>query len=54
MTVKELKTELDRVSSRVSTMRDDIALIQNDFQNFKSNVTKDLKNIVQFLGKKGK
>ena len=54
MTVKELKTELERVSSRVSTMRDDIALIQNDFQNFKTNVSKDLKNIVEFLGKKGK
>ena len=54
MTVKELKTELDRVSSRVSTMRDDIALIQNDFKNLKTNVSKDLKNIVEFLGKKGK
>ena len=54
MTVKELKKELDRVSSRVSTMKDDIVTIQNDFQNFKSNVTKDLRNIVEFLGKKGK
>ena len=54
MTVKELKKELDRVSSRVSTMKDDIVTIQNDFQNFKRNVSKDLKNIIDFIGNKGK
>tara|TARA_R110000824_G_scaffold5670_2_gene26019 strand:+ start:4760 stop:4939 length:180 start_codon:yes stop_codon:yes gene_type:complete len=48
---KELKTEVDRVSSSVSRLRDDLLTFQNDFNNFKDGVVKDLKNIVEYLGK---
>tara|TARA_R100000664_G_C2744557_1_gene132537 strand:+ start:44 stop:223 length:180 start_codon:yes stop_codon:yes gene_type:complete len=48
---KDLKTEVDKVSSSVSKLRDDLAAFQNDFNSFKTGVVKDLKNIVEYLGK---
>ena len=48
---KDLKTEVDRVSSSVSRLRDDLLVFQNDFNKFKEHVSKDLKNIVEYLGK---
>ena len=47
---KELKTEVDKVSSRVSALRDDMLVFQSDFDSFKQNVVKDLKNILKFIG----
>ena len=48
---KDLKAEVDKVSSSVSRLRDDLLTFQNDFSNFKEGVVKDLKNIVEYLGK---
>ena len=49
---KELKTQIDSVKSNVSNLRDDLTVFQNDFNNFKTGVVKDLKNIIEYLGKK--
>ena len=48
---KELKTQVDKVSTSVSNLRDDLLMFQNDYSKFKEGVVKDLKNIVEFLGK---
>jgi hypothetical protein len=42
---------IDKVSTRVSTLRDDLLSFQNDYAKFKESVVKDLKNIVEYLGK---
>ena len=49
---KELKTQIDSVKTNVSSLRDDLMVFQNDFNNFKTGVVKDLKNIIEYLGKK--
>ena len=48
---KELKSQVDRVSTSVSNLRDDLATFQKEFDGFKKGVVKDLKNIIEFLGK---
>jgi molecular chaperone GrpE (heat shock protein) len=48
---KELKTQIDSVKTNVSSLRDDLMVFQSDFNNFKTGVTKDLKNIIEYLGK---
>jgi len=48
---KEVITEVDKVSSRVSALRDDVYSFQNEFKTFKEGVVKDLKNIIEYLGK---
>ena len=48
---KELKTQVDKVSTNVSRLRDDLLTFQNDYDKFKEGVVKDLKNIVEYLGK---
>ena len=51
MAEKDLKKDIDKVSSRLSVMRDDLTVFQTEFNTFKENVVKDLKNIVQFMGR---
>ena len=41
---KDLKTEVDRVSSSVSRLRDDLLVFQNDFNNV--NLKKQLLEIL--------
>jgi|3_EtaG_2_1085321.scaffolds.fasta_scaffold148451_1 hypothetical protein len=48
---KDVKKEVDKVSTRVSALRDDLLTFQNEYSNFKEGVVRDLKNIVEYLGK---
>lgn len=51
MTVKELEKKVNNVGSRVSGLRDDMSALETEFNNFREGVTKDLKNILEYLGR---
>jgi len=52
MAEKDLKNDIEQVSRRLSAMRDDLVTFQSEFNAFKDNVVKDLKNIVTYMGNK--
>jgi len=51
---KELSETVNKLSTRISVLRDELASMKNDVHLFKESVSKDLKNIVTFLGKNKK
>ena len=54
MTLKELENKVNNVNDSLSNLRDDMATIETEFTNFRTGVTKDLKNILEYLGRQKK
>ena len=51
--LSEQSTEIDKLRSRINVLVDDMAVLQNDLNKFKKNVSKDLLDVIDAI-KEGK
>ena len=50
--ISNQSTEINKLRRRISSLVDDITIIKNDIKLFKTNVSGDLKNIVENIDNK--